>query len=174
MARRYDDDDDAFETINGVGVLRDGRSVTVPMMMRDAMRSDIAHHAALLDAPMFDARSRRPGFRFTTDATANDAVDAAYTSYEREMSQAWRGADASGQPEGAICTVREGGGRYGPEGAPGHMRRVDGDLRCVADDRRDDSRSDARRDGGHRDHRQTMDQIYNQIDAERSQEWRQR
>jgi hypothetical protein len=131
--------------------------------MRDSMRTDIARHAAVLDAPMFDAASRRPGFRFTTDTAANDAVDAAYTSYEREMSQAWRGADASGQPEGAICTVREGGGRYGPEGAPGHMRRVDGVLACVADDRRDDSR---------RDSQTTIDAEYAAYDARMTQAWR--
>jgi hypothetical protein len=91
------------------------------------------------------------------------------------MSQRWRGADNEGQPVGSACTVRSGAGRYGIEGSPGTMRMIDGELHCVADDRRDDIRSDSRRDdGSHRDHRQVMDAIYNQIDAERSQAWRSR
>jgi hypothetical protein len=89
------------------------------------------------------------------------------------MSQRWRGAsDNEGQSLGSACTVRSGAGRYGVEGSPGTIMRIDGELHCVADDRASDIRSDSHSD--HRDHKQTMDQIYNQIDAERSQAWRQR
>jgi hypothetical protein len=102
---RHDDVDDDPAPFDRRGILRDGRSTRVPMAMRDSAS----------DHRQFDAALHRPGFRggsSTTDAavlvTVADAREKTYDAYEREMSQAWRGADASGQPEGAICTVREG------------------------------------------------------------------
>jgi hypothetical protein len=140
MARRYDDDDDA-NPYDANGILKDGRSVTVPMMMRDAMRRDIARNAASLDdGRMFDASLRRPGFRHA-DSRTLDATERAYSDYENAQTNAWRGADAEGGVEGALCTVKNA--EY-PEafGSRGHLVRVGNKLVCTPD-RRDDARRDA-------------------------------
>ncbi len=141
MVRNLQHDDDDANPYDARGVLKDGRSVRVPTAMRDSMRTDIARHAAVLDAPMFDAASRRPGFRFTADASMLDATERAYSDYENAQTNTWRGADAEGGVEGALCTVKNS--EY-PEafGSRGHLVRVGNKLVCTPD-RRDDARRDA-------------------------------
>jgi hypothetical protein len=158
MARRYDDDDDVFDER---GVLRDGRSVRTPMAMRDSMRVAIARNAASLDdGRMFDASLRRPGFRHA-DSRTLDATERAYSDYENAQANAWRGADAEGGVEGALCTVKNA--EY-PEafGSRGHLVRVGNKLVCTPD-RRDDAR---------RDSKQTMTDLYEQYNAEMADAWR--
>jgi len=115
----------------------------------------------------------RPGFRYNTADTDEANRERLYDSYQSDMSQRWRGAsDNEGQAEGAQCTCK---GPDFPEsfGSPGHMQMLNGKLVCVPDDRRSDSRrDDSRHDASN--HQQVMDQLYNQIEAERSQEWRSR
>jgi hypothetical protein len=48
-ARYRRDDDDNFEIINGVRVLKDGHSVRTPMWAMDARQRAIAERAAALD-----------------------------------------------------------------------------------------------------------------------------
>ena len=187
MARRYDDtDDDAFEN----GILKDGHVARTRMMVRDggdnltdtqrAILSDAAVRDALATR---DATGRsfglrdglalsRPGFRYDTSDTAAANRERLYDGYQQDMGERWRGADSSGQPEGAVCTVREGGGKYGAEGSPGIMRMIDGELRCVAT-RRDDSRRD---DSGsnNESHQSRMEKLYAARDADLSEAWRAR
>jgi hypothetical protein len=193
MARnvRQIDEDDAFDEN---GILRDGRSIRVHMMMRDGADhlSDL-QRAVLTDAATReaiatrDATARsfglrdglalsRPGFRYNTSDTADTNREKLYDGYQRDMGERWRGADSSGQPAGAQCTVREGGGKYGAEGSPGIMQMIDGELRCVAT-RRDDSRSDSRRDdsgSNNESHQSRMEKLYAARDADLSEAWRSR
>ena len=87
----------------------------------------------------------------------------AYTDYENAASVAYKNPvglsvaddDTSNPPTGFgsgefraragdLCTVRSGGGAFGPEGSAGHLRMVNGALVCVADRTSIDA-ADARR-----------------------------
>ena len=158
-------DDDNFETIIGhdgkrVRILKDGRSVHVRFRDAQAARGQAYlprdGRQPLTDQQRRDLLGCRPGFRTLDSDTyrerkawARDAREIA----EYEMVNAWRNppkglgrlADGNGGKfgsqgvEGDVCTVRDGGVN---EGAPGHLRRVGGVLRCIADDEDDDSAFD--------------------------------
>jgi hypothetical protein len=153
-----DDDNDAFDSN---GRLKDGRHATVPMFMKDgktlnpdlspAQRVAAAVAATRQAMNSFDSsmhRMHRPGFRYAADAvgfTADSAAaavvarDAAYESYDRRQSDAWRGKTRDAPPpeggysaddysEGDQCTVN---------GSPGKLVASDDSddwLICVADD----------------------------------------
>jgi hypothetical protein len=121
---RYDDDDSPFDRF---GVLKDGHTATVSMMMRDSSQRD---------ARVTDAGLHRPGFRLG-DTYMRDARQRLYDQYDLEKSREWQDAGSvTGQRAGDLCTVRHGGGRYGAEGSPGHLKMIGNELVCVADDRR--------------------------------------
>ena len=95
---KHNDDDDFDEN----GVLRDGHSVRVPMMMRDGMtplQRAVAQHS--LAMRLHDGRGgpigHKPGFVYSTDASLNDAKERAYAAYDAELRdaykhpQGWRG-----------------------------------------------------------------------------------
>jgi hypothetical protein len=143
--QRDDDDDDAFEN----GVLKDGGRYRVPMRAMDSLQRDVARHFANLN-------NRRPSV---------------YDEYDTEIGSRWQtpptGADShglAGARVGGVCTVKEGGGKYGPEGAPGHWRLVDDDLVCVADFRAHDYSTI--------DRKSLMEPIYNDYDADLRGQWR--
>jgi len=70
------------------------------------------------------------------------------------------GYSLTGQREGDICTVRDGGV---DEGAPGHLRMVGGELRCVAVREQEGEREDGRDERA---------RAYDQMCRELSDAWR--
>ena len=109
MPKRYDDDDgDAFDER---GLLKDGRRVRVPLMMRDGMsplQRSVAEDAA---ARRFGLRNaldlHQPGPRFCTDAVANDAREQAYQEMCDELVNAWRTPSAPLPAPGAAARDAE-------------------------------------------------------------------
>jgi hypothetical protein len=120
--------------------------------MMDAMNSRQHLHDGKGGTP-----GRRNGFAFSSDAYAKDELAVAYSEYEDHLRQAYKGvADVEGYAEGSeggVCQVR--GDAY-PDffGAPGHIRRVNGELVCVPDSKA----------ASGEDHASTMDQIYSAYD----------
>lgn len=174
MNRRHHDDDDAFEN----GVLKDGRSARVPMMLRDSLtplqRAVAANAARLHDGHgNRDVVGHRPGY-IVSDA-ANDARDEAYRLYDAAKSAEWRGSPAREYPasaEGSKCTVR--GYKYRDHfGAPGTV--VNGE--CVPDELQRDAlpaRDDMTFDELQCNHQARMQRIYDEFDRELEQRWRAR
>jgi hypothetical protein len=130
MARtlRYNDDDD--------DVLRDGKNFRVPLKLMDAFAREL--RAADDDA----AAGHRPGYRIGDAASSGDErTTNIYDAYDNAIAKAWRDKPAEAKPStaggaqqvGDICTVRSGGGAFGPEGSPGHLQMIKGALTCVAD-----------------------------------------
>jgi hypothetical protein len=150
------------------GILKDGRSFRVPMFMADGTRA----RPLITDASGNGGFAlHRPGFRVSSSDAARDAKQQAYESYTRDLENAWRAPamhDAStetaeGQVEGAACTVRNPS-YPDDQGAPGHLRRVDGKLICVPD-----TKQNARADGFSTDARE---RAYQERDAELRDAWR--
>jgi|ERR1019366_5313085 hypothetical protein len=119
---RYDDDDDFDEN----GVLRDGRSIHVPLMMCDSIQREVARHG--LATRLHDGRGgpvgHRPSFVYSTDASLNDAREEAYRLYDQEMGERWRHGDAGGE----FHSQREQGSN--PRELP--LKRFTGDARTDA------------------------------------------
>ncbi len=160
------------------GMLKDGIThLKVPFRMIDSADDYEVHHfrgraplqvdSAAWDRAIADARARfkdrQPGFT-TRDAVVRDALNDCYAQRDREQSEQWRnpptGAGSHG-PRGAaagdICTV---------DGAPGHLREVDGALKCVPDKPRKASVDRADH------HHQMMDNLYAERDRELCEQWR--
>jgi hypothetical protein len=131
-------------------VLRDGERRTVPMMMRDSAGEPLlvtdaaqcayqAFRQEQMDAVAADRVAWLRLGRDGADAAERERAEQVYQDEKRRLQDAWR-EDATpvgrGQQEGAVCTVRAGGI---DEGAPGHMRTVNGALVCVPDKRRQDA-----------------------------------
>jgi hypothetical protein len=176
--RHVDDDDDS--PFDAAGVLRDGATARVPMMLRDAALTPLQRavaqnvHATLHDGHgNRDVVGHRPGF--IVDANANDARQTAYDEYRRDVENAWRGSPAREYPasaEGSKCTVR--GYKYRDHfGAPGPV--VNGE--CVPDELQRDAlpaRDDMTFDELQCDHQARMQRIYDEFDRELEQRWRAR
>jgi hypothetical protein len=131
------------------GILRDGRSVRVPLHLRDGHNSrlsDVQRQIAASRHELVDVfgnrAGHRPGFAFANDAAARDAKAAAYRDYHRDIENAWRGSASTAHEEGS-------------EAVP---LRADG--RSVSQITRD--------------HRQHMAQLYDEHDRELSEMWRSR
>ena len=120
MSRRFEvfdhrsgrrvDDDVAFDAR---GVIRDGFGLRVPMEFMDSIQRQVAdakrrktvqydpqgcvkstfEEEVEEDAMTFDAAMHRPGYRYATDASVNDAAVKAYNDSVREMCNAWRTVD---------------------------------------------------------------------------------
>lgn len=86
----YDDPfDDAFDAN---GILRDGKTMTVGMLMRDSMtplRRAVAEEAAR-GYGLINAARHQPGPCFCTDQVANGARAQAYQDAKRELEGAWK------------------------------------------------------------------------------------
>jgi hypothetical protein len=128
--------------------LRDGERIFVPLSMRDnaslspmqrSVMADKAARSPVVDAAGGTAGLHRPGPRYARDQDARAAVEQARAQWIDQMTTAWQRlptADVRGAQEGDQCTVREGGH---DEGAPGHLRRINGELVCVPDRRHQDA-----------------------------------
>jgi hypothetical protein len=167
---KFIDDEENFND----GILKDGKTISVRLMMKDGSPNPRLSPvqraiAATRDTVTFDAARHKPGPGYasaTNDAAANDAraiKDAANEEYKRWITDAWKskappaGAyPANGANEGDSCTI---------DGAPGTLRAIaghDGWLQCVADTN-NDSRCDAQ---------QTMDAAYAEYDLRIQNSWR--
>ena len=119
-------------------VLKDGCKVSTSMMAMDA--ANATHQQAMFDATesqrsrnfgLKDAADlRRPGFRFQTDAAGRDAKARAYHDYETSQGEAWRSPPTG---EGSHGTYLARPGNSCADGRAGHLREIDGELVCVAD-----------------------------------------
>jgi hypothetical protein len=83
--RREEADADAFDER---GLLRDGKSVRVPLTLRDSDSFSPVQRAVALAG----ADRHRPGFRDAAAAATRtaDAIDAAYDEYEETLTTAWQ------------------------------------------------------------------------------------
>ena len=123
--RRYADDDDAFDN----GVLRDGHSTRLPLMMRDSLQDDIARSTAGRSS-LQDSAGRKPGNRpgFIFDRSGSNAEkQKAYDERDAYLRDAWQHETGIGAParsfgphEGDRCVVNGGSGTW---------RKIDGELR---------------------------------------------
>jgi hypothetical protein len=76
MARTYRHNDD--DALDENGLLRDGKSMRVPMMLRDSQTF-----------------GRRPGFVFSRDEYARDEAEIAHHEYQQYLQNAWRDGNRS-------------------------------------------------------------------------------
>ena len=173
------DDDENFEVIDGTEVLKDGRSIRVPLFQMDAAVDDL-QRSVMLDtiererARRFGLRDaadlRKPGFRYNTSDAARDARQEARERYLDELENAWRappvGAGERGQCEGDTCAIN---GRRGVL-----IDLGGGKLRCIADEDggRDYLRESADAAAIQRDHAQTMAEVYAAHDAWLQDAWK--
>jgi hypothetical protein len=137
------------------GLLQDGFLLRVPTQFRDQSTVIRQHfrdrrqywdahcdELVVTDARRVNVGSNSPGFRLFDNDLGCTAKDIALREHERYLNDAWEGSaeiptGAGEQPmrgseEGDVCTCR-GDDEY-PQGAPGHLRKVNGALRCVPDD----------------------------------------
>src|SRR6476646_10344383 len=89
MARRDDEDFDER------GLLKNGRTLRVPLMMRDADSLSEVQRAVMRDKAargygLVDAARHQPGPCCCTDQAANDARERAYQEAKREAQEAWK------------------------------------------------------------------------------------
>jgi hypothetical protein len=147
-------DEEGEDSIFENGVLKEGRYV-VPMSAMDGLQRDVAKHFA-------DAGNEQ---------LRRQAKHRTYDVYDAAIADQWRnpnkGVDSHGfvgARVGDICTVRAGAGRFGPEGASGHLRLIDDEMICVADSFRSDSNV---LDAG-----VTKETAYLTYDTELANEWR--
>jgi hypothetical protein len=135
-------------------VLKDGEHLHVPLRMMDSLQRDIGHHFARgSDGTDSALASHRPGYRIS-DAAQRDLN--VYTVYDADVQTAWRkpptgfgSGEFIGQRPGDICTI---------DGWPGHLRKVNGELRCVPDRERDAA--------------PVMDAFYAEYDRSISEQWK--
>jgi hypothetical protein len=134
---RHDDDDDDDGPFDRRGLLKDGRSTRVPMLMRDSDTLSEVQRSVITDGLQRDAARRlgladgldlhRPGPRFCTDESALDAKTQAYLEDVKETQEAWRRKPSGSVTEfvgarpGDVCTIN---------GQLGHLNHR---LECVPD-----------------------------------------
>jgi hypothetical protein len=169
--QRYADDDD-YEIIDGQMILRDRRSLRVPLHLMDGMQRDVSRNNDRLspkrrvtDGSNDPLAMNRPGQR-VLDGVKRDMR--CYDEYDARKAREYLGADATDSREGDPCTVRSGAGKYGPEGSRGTMQMINGVLTCVG---APPMRGDARNGNSHA---AIMDQIYSEYDAEIREAYRRR
>jgi hypothetical protein len=149
MTKRYDDDDDIFETTaSGKRILRDGARVRVSLTDAQTAR-------------LHDGRGGEPGHRpgfAISDAVVHDERQRAYEEYDQQLGDAWRkdaapfGAYPLSAGEGSECTIN---------GAPGTLVREGNCLVCKPSNRQDAAHTvDAR------------DLAYAEYDKSTSEAWR--
>jgi DnaJ-class molecular chaperone len=186
--QQHDDDDDGV--FDKHGILRDGKSVRVPLFMRDGL-SPVQQAVAQSSVSVTDGQGdtvglHRPGFRLADAAAPLRARDAAYSAYERELTTAWRGnrsradaaaerlcpdCDGSGEIDGEECDSCGGTGMLAYEGnAEEAERNTETHHEGLGRNRR---RVDHRTvQQAMRDHQNKMADIYDKLDHELSETWR--
>lgn len=158
MRKRVVDDDEDDDVFNADGILKDGRTYRVPMRFCDALQQSVAAcsanarvrhterptHALITDVHGDPLELQRPGFRIlsgdsyearTVRDRARDECERAYEAADKELKNAFRNPPTGfgsrefrGAKEGDLCTI---------DGSPGHLKLIDGTLRCVPDKRND-------------------------------------
>jgi len=138
--RDLDNDDD---------ILRDGEVLHVPLYLKDGqpnpdlspLQRDVGEHAvrnAARRAQVTDGAGnaglalRRPGYRIADGIQRDMSV---YAVYDAAAEVAYKNVGA-GERETLgqrVCDVC----RFGPEGARGHLKMINGELTCVADQQED-------------------------------------
>ncbi len=104
-SRNLNDNGSDFELINGKRCLKDKHALKVPMFAMDSVQRSVAQHTS----------KHRSGF--IRDAAVNDAKQQALLDYEHELTNAWRGQDASKKKKRRY---------YDPTG--GHMIEAEGEA----------------------------------------------
>jgi hypothetical protein len=141
---RYEDDDSPFDRF---GVLKDGRTATVSMMMRDSSQRD---------GRVTDASLHRPGYRIG-DTDMRDAKQRAYDAYAFDVENAWRDGGrrkvVQRDPQGRLMSTLE---------------EEEEDVTDAMPPVRDGRTLDQIR----HDHQVRMKAIYDLYDAEQSELWR--
>jgi hypothetical protein len=137
--QRHDDDDESNVRYHGDGrgPLRDGERLRTPLHLMDGVQREVARHAARITDAMGESGPalRRPGYRIS-DAFQRDW--SVYDAYDEAVSCLWENnpptGDGSSGPRGAqpgdSCTL---------DGKRGHLRMIDGELKCVVDASGNDS-----------------------------------
>lgn len=170
------------------GMLRDGIThIRVPVKLMDSdytihhfggrapLRIDTAAWDAAIKAA--NARVRHQPGPITRDARTRDAVNDYYNLYDAVISEQYKNPPTgvgshgfAGARVGDLCTVRRGGGKFGPEGSDGTLQMVDGQLECVADGFEPDEPAPRPKDS--RDANAIKDAAYARYDAELADAWR--
>ena len=142
--QRHGDDDDRNVRYHGDGrgPLRDGERLRTPLHLMDAMQRDVARHAARITDAMGESGPalRRPGYR-VSDAFPRDW--GIYDAYDDAVSRLWENNPPTGDGSsghraaqaGDSCTL---------DGKRGHLRMIDGELKCVVDAGGNDAMTDER------------------------------
>lgn len=123
----------------------------------DRSRICRAEHFARVTDPTGDGGLHKPGFRVSDTITRDRSI---YDAYDAEVASSYKNvgpvkSEVRGQREGDACTVKQG--LYGPEGSPGHLRMLEGELVCVADNKLNDAMRDEREAA----HQEFQDRIQN-------------
>ncbi len=149
-------DEDAFEIVNGVKVLKDHRGFRVPMRMCDSAQRIIRAHL----------QQNFPDFVHVDDSDGARAK--AREDYEQSLTGAWRhptGLTRDSNDEfrsaqiGDICTVHNAE-FPNDQGAPGHLEMRGDQLICVPDRKRDSTPLTDARDHAYRDYVNWLTQAY--------------
>lgn len=126
---KHHDEDFDDDPLDENGLLKDGCSIRVPLMMRDSLTplQRAVAGARLLHDGGDPLSFNRPGFRMLVDALARDASEEARAASIREMCDAWKTKDAA--PPAGAYPLRAGEGRVCTiDGVPGTS-----DARSTAD-----------------------------------------
>ncbi len=143
------------------GVLKDGYAIHTPIFAMDSVQRAISRNG------LHDGHGGTPFHRpgYIVDASDTDADERRrqmYATYDAEKAAEYLGGGGEGSVENAVCTVRNP--QYPrAQGAPGHIRRVDGKLICVPDELQRDALP--ARDGN-------MADVYAAYDARIREMWR--
>lgn len=185
---QLDFDDDQFETkmVDGrpVRILKDGGRMSFGMFAMDEADEVLRNTVAAMDKqPVFDAAAHRPGHRLSRDVYARDEVIAAYSDYQKELVEAYKSppdnSEVTGQGSGGFSRDPDGVGVEGDSCKTGGgdrgrlVDRGDGQLVCVAEPHASSylgETSDAATTA--KDHVARMSEIYDQLDAELAEKWR--
>jgi hypothetical protein len=152
--RRNDDED--FEYINGQRCVKDGRAVSVRMALMDSMQRDVQASATptrITDGTSNPHGLNKPGYRVERGGTADDLFirdqerqkrKSIYDQYDADKANEWKQdvtGETVGKQQGDSCTVRNLGD-IGVCGSRGTLRRIGGELVCVADETAKDAKQD--------------------------------
>jgi hypothetical protein len=138
-------------------ILKDGERWHVPMFMMDSAQHDVFRQFARVSDGSGDSGIglHRPGFRIA-DVSSGAERRRIYDGYDDAVQSEWKNpltgfgsGEFIGQRPGDICTI---------DGWPGHLKKINGELRCVPDRERDAA--------------PTMDAFYAEYDRSVSEQWK--
>jgi hypothetical protein len=127
-----------------------------PQRRRNAEVRARARHAARITDAMGDTglALRKPGFR-VSDAFQRDL--SIYDQYDEQVSRLWENptGDGSSGPRGA-----QPGDSCAVDGKRGHLRMIDGELKCVVDARGNDSAMTDEREAAYAEYRSRIENAW--------------